>query len=195
MNFLLHLRLNEIAGLPPAGAIIGDVLRGRLDPALPAALARSIALHRRIDALSDRHPLLLACKVAFPASTRRHAGIVLDLLCDHVAAIDWSHYGGAHEALSDFARRMADAVADERAWRISVARSPPAAGRFAALLCSYATEAGIDRALGRVAERLRQPQRLLDAGSGWRIQRSAVSDALPRVFADLAEVARGFPPD
>lgn len=192
MNFLLHLRLTEIAALPPAGAIIGDVLRGRLDPALPEPLARSIALHRRIDALSDRHPALSPIKVRFAPAARRYAGIVLDLVCDHVAANGWPAYGVPDEPLPAFARRMAAAVADEEAWRRAVDQAAPRVERFASLLTSYGDAAGVDRAIQRIAERLRSPTPFLEAAAGWRETIDATASALPEVFTDLAATARGF---
>lgn len=192
MNFLLHLRLNEAAGLPPAGAIIGDVLRGRLDPALPPALARSIALHRRIDALSDRHPALAPVKAGFAPGARRYAGIVLDLLCDHVAANDWTRYGITGESLEAFSHRMANAVADPVAWRVGVGKPAPGAARFDALLVGYRREAGIDRAIERITGRLARPAPFRDAARDWRDHIAATTTALPAVFDTLADVARGF---
>ncbi len=194
MNFLLHLRLADIAGLPPAGAIIGDVLRGRINPALPAPLAQSIALHRRVDALSDRHAVLAGLKAGFAADQRRYAGIVLDLLCDYVAANDWARYGRAGESLTDFAERMAAAVADVGAWQAAVGQAAPEARRFGRLLMSYRDAEGIDRAVARIAERLRQPQPFRDAAEAWRSQIDPTAKVLPTVFADLAEAAQHFSP-
>jgi acyl carrier protein phosphodiesterase len=192
MNFLLHLRLSELAGLPPAGAIIGDVLRGRIDPTLPRPLALSIALHRRVDALSDRHPQLLQLKAGFPPAARRYAGIVLDLLCDHVAANDWRHYGRPDESLDAFSQRMARAVADDSAWRLSVDQAAPGIARFSKLLLGYRETAGIDRAILRIAERLRDPQPFIDAANSWQARIPATSAALPQIFEDLQRAARGF---
>jgi acyl carrier protein phosphodiesterase len=192
MNFLLHLRLNEIAGLPAAGAIIGDVLRGRIDPALPAPLARSIALHRRIDALSDRHPQLLALKCRFTPAARRYAGIVLDLVCDYIAAKDWHRYGGGDETLDAFSRRMADQVAEPDLWHVSVGQPAPSTARFAALLVGYREASGIDHAIDHIAKRLSEPAPFLDAARAWPSQVEAAASALPTVFSDLADAARGF---
>ncbi len=41
MNFLAHLWLTDRAGLPLAGAILGDVLHGALPADMPPALARA----------------------------------------------------------------------------------------------------------------------------------------------------------
>ena len=101
MNFLAHLWLAERAALPLAGAVLGDVVRGRLDGRLPPLLERSIALHRRIDVVTDAHPLVIQARARFENGQRRYAGIVLDVLHDHALALAWP---AQLETLDAFAR-------------------------------------------------------------------------------------------
>jgi acyl carrier protein phosphodiesterase len=183
VNFLAHLWLADRARLPLAGAILGDVLRGPLPPDLPAPLAQSVRLHRRIDAATDRHPRVREARHRFAPPARRHAGIVIDVLFDHVLAREWGAY--STEPLAEFARRAALAVAAEPQWFDRGGAPVPAPLRFAALLASYRREAGIERALRRTAARLRQPSRLLEAMAGWRAHVPALRRDLPAVLADL----------
>ena len=88
MNFLAHLWLTDRAGLPLAGAILGDILRGALPADMPEPLARSVMLHRHVDAHTDRHPRVVAAREHFAPGARRYAGILLDVLFDHVLAQD-----------------------------------------------------------------------------------------------------------
>jgi len=190
MNYLAHLWLTEQAGLPLPGAVLGDLVHGRLDGRFPPALERSIRLHRRVDAVTDAHPLVAAQRTAFGPGARRYAGIVLDLVHDHALALDWERYSG--ERLKLFARRSAQAVAGEKEGFQLAGIGPPSAWRFRLLLLSYAEESGIDRAVRRVASRLKRPEALLEAGRDWRERLPRVRTDLPRLLGDLREAARQF---
>lgn len=189
MNFLAHLWLSDQAGLPLAGAVLGDVVRGRLDGRLPLQLERSIALHRRIDAVTDRHPRIAAAREDFEPGARRYAGIVLDVLHDHALARRWPEQP---ETLTAFALRAAASVADPGAWQLAVGRAAPQAARFAALLQSYRQPDGIDEAFARIAARLARPQPLLDAAKGWRQRMTAVEADGPGLITDLETAALNF---
>jgi len=186
MNFLAHLWLTDRAGLPLVGAVLGDVVRGRLEGSLPAALEASIRFHRQIDVATDAHPISLAARSRFANGARRWSGIVLDVVHDHALALDWPRY--SDETLEAFAIRAARAVADPGAWQIAAGRSPPDAERFAELLLSYRSEAGIDQALQRIAARLRDPTPLIEHAAGWRAHLAEVRASAPALLADLARI-------
>lgn len=185
MNFLAHLWLAERSGTSLAGAILGDVVRGSDLSAYPEELALGIRLHRRVDALTDRHPQVVAVRGDFDASHRRYAGIVIDLACDYALATDWPRHSA--EPLPAFCRRVAAVVARSAGWfEFAGGRAPDAAG-FADLLLSYGETAGIDRAIARVARRMREPQRLLDAASDWQRRAETLQPRMPGLLADLSE--------
>ncbi len=188
MNYLAHLWLTEQAGLPLPGAILGDLVHGRLDGRFPAALERSIRLHRRVDAVTDSHPLVTAQRTTFGPGARRYAGIVLDLVHDHALVLDWERYSA--EPLGLFARRAAQAVAAEKEGFRLAGMSPPPAWRFRRLLLSYGEEGGIDRAIRRVASRLKRPEALLEAGQNWRETLPLVRENLPLLLEDLRAAAQ-----
>ena len=190
MNYLAHLWLSEQAGLPLPGAILGDMVRGRLDGRFPPQLERSIALHRRIDVVTDAHPLVVAARSAYPAGARRYAGIVLDLVHDHCLALDWPRYSPENLAL--FARRAAQALAAEGEGFALAGSSAPSAWRFRRLLLSYVREGSIDSAVRRVASRLKQPQGLIEAARDWRAHLPQARSNLPRLLEDLRAAAIDF---
>jgi acyl carrier protein phosphodiesterase len=192
MNFLAHLWLADQARLPLAGAILGDCVHGALPADMPAPLAQSIQLHRRIDATTDRHPRVEEARRRFGPGARRYAGIILDVLFDHVLAQDWAAY--ASEPLPDFADRAAQAVAAEGEWFVRSQRAAPDRAPFAALLVSYGSASGIERALRRTAGRLRRPQGLLDALRGWHEHVPALRRDLPGLLSDLRPLAAGAAP-
>jgi acyl carrier protein phosphodiesterase len=191
VNFLAHLWLTDRAGLPLAGAILGDVLRGPLPPAMPAPLARSVMLHRQVDAHTDRHPRVVAARSGFPQGARRYSGILLDLLFDHVLAGDWAAHTSLSHAgvpLAQFADRAGREVADGGRWFEHAGDAVPDPARFSALLQSYATVAGMERAIERTAGRLRRPQGLLGAAAGWQARIGALRADLPPLLADLGRL-------
>jgi acyl carrier protein phosphodiesterase len=186
MNFLAHLWLAEQARLPLAGAILGDVLRGPMPETMPPDLAQSVQLHRRLDAATDRHPRVQAARSAFAPGERRYAGIVLDLLYDHVLAQDWPRYSA--EPIGDFARRAAGDVAAAGAWFERAEHAAPRAEPFAELLLSYASPAGFELAARRTAARLSRPQGMLEAMRHWPTHLPRVREGLPDLLADLARL-------
>ena len=183
MNFLAHLWLTDRARLPLAGAILGDVLHGALPPAMPSTLARAVQFHRMVDAHTDRHPRVALVRADFPAGARRFAGIVVDLVFDYVLARDWAAFSA--EPLAQFADRAGREVHDGAAWFEHAGDPAPDAARFSALLQSYASEAGIERAIRRTAARLRLPDGLLRAAAGWPRRVPRLRADLPVVLADL----------
>jgi acyl carrier protein phosphodiesterase len=184
VNFLAHFWLTDKAQLPLAGALLGDVLRGALPAHMPPALAASVTLHRRVDATTDRHPRVVAARSGFEPGARRYAGIVLDLLFDHVLARDWPAYSA--QPLPAFADRAAQAVHEAGAWFEHAGERTPEAAPFSALLQSYASPGGIERAIERTARRLRVPGGMLDAAAGWPGRLPGLTQDLPVLLADLA---------
>lgn len=187
MNFLAHLWLAEQARLPLAGAILGDYFRGALPEELPPSLAESVRLHRRIDAATDRHPVVRAARERFAPGARRYAGILLDILFDHALALDWPRY--SPESLDDFAHRAAREVETEHRWFARAGGSTPRALPFTQLLVSYRSETGFERAVARTAQRLRRPEGLLLAMEGWRETLPGLREDLPRLLEDLSRAA------
>lgn len=188
MNFLAHLWLTDRAGLPLAGAILGDVLRGTLPDDMPEALARSVQLHRRVDAETDRHPRVVAARETFAPGARRYAGIVLDLLFDHVLAQDWPAY--CAQDLPAFAGRAAQEVHLGQPWFERAGSPVPQVGPFSTLLQSYATAEGFELAVLRTSRRLRAPEGLIGAAGGWRGQVPRLRDDLPVLLGHLERLAR-----
>ena len=190
MNFLAHLWLTDRAGLPLAGALLGDYFRGALPADLPPDLAQSVRLHRRIDATTDRHPMVAAARARFAAGARRYSGILLDVLYDHILAQEWPQYSG--EPLPDFALRAAHDIGAQATWFERAGGPVPEAASFNLLLLSYASEAGIEHALRRTARRLKKPQGMLDALPGWQAHLPGVRADLPVLLADLRALSENF---
>ncbi len=187
MNFLAHLWLAEQSDTSMAGAILGDVVRGADLSAYPDEIAAGIRLHRRLDAFTDRHPHIVALRNAQADGVRRYSGIVLDLVADYLLIEEWQHY--TSEPLPAFCARAGAAIEAASPWFLLAGGRSSSADGFAKLLLSYGTAAGIERALWRTAQRLRQPQPLLDAGQHWSQMADALRPQLPDLLHDLRAAA------
>src|SRR3546814_1382776 len=94
--------------------ILGDVVRGADLSTYPDDIAHGIRLHRRVDALTDRHPALHDARASFGEGRRRYAGIVLDLVGDYVLSETWPRYSA--DALTAFHQRAGIAIEAASPW-------------------------------------------------------------------------------
>lgn len=159
MNYLAHLLLGGPSEAALVGSLLGDFVRGPVAawPG-PAAEREAIALHRRIDAFTDRHPDFRASCQRIEPARRRVAGVLVDLYYDHFLALHWSDY--ADEPLAVFCARAYAAL--ER----NQARLPPRLARMVPSLVAedwlgaYREPQAIARTLQGMARRLRRPELL-----------------------------------
>lgn len=94
LNYLAHLYLAREHDALLLGGFLGDFVKGRLTGQRPRDIEAGIQLHRNIDAFTDAHPITQASRNRFPPSTRRMAGIAVDIFYDHILAVNWHHYSG-----------------------------------------------------------------------------------------------------
>ena len=104
MNLLAHALLAAPEADLMLGSLIGDFVRGRIDPALRQEVRAGIALHRAIDAYTDAHAEIAAARGLFAPPFRRYAGILIDVWFDHLLARQWSRFGEGE--LADFSERV-----------------------------------------------------------------------------------------
>jgi acyl carrier protein phosphodiesterase len=109
MNLLAHALLASPDAELMLGSLIGDFVRGRIDPALPPKVRAGIALHRGIDAYTDAHADVAAARALFEPPFRRYAGILLDMWFDHLLARQWARFG--EDDLDAFSDRVRDLLA------------------------------------------------------------------------------------
>ncbi|QDY41182.1 ACP phosphodiesterase [Candidatus Pantoea soli] len=101
MNFLAHLHLASLADSSLLGNLMADFVRGNVQAQWPAPVVAGIALHRRLDALTDSLPEVREARQLFRAETRRVAPVTLDVIWDHFLARHWDHIHPA-QSLRDF---------------------------------------------------------------------------------------------
>ena len=91
LNFLAHLHIAAHCQSDALGNLLGDFVKGQII-GYPAHVAAGIRLHRAIDALTDRHPIMSQLKPYFAPERRRFAPIALDIFWDYCLANHWAHY-------------------------------------------------------------------------------------------------------
>lgn len=145
-------------------------------------------MHRRVDAVTDAHPHVLAARRRFDPARRRVAGIALDVFHDHLLASDWVQHGPA--TLEDFCRQVYVALERQACLLPEPARC--VAQRMAAQdwLGAYAHPDSVSRVLGGIARRLsRGGDRLVASIADLRMQESMLAAGFPGLLADLEQAA------
>ncbi|SCW93557.1 Acyl carrier protein phosphodiesterase [Pseudomonas sp. NFACC15-1] len=160
MNYLAHLHLGGPGREQLLGSLYGDFVKGPLQGQYDPQIEAAIALHRRIDMYTDRHPLVDIALSRFSTVRRRYAGIVLDVFFDHCLARDWALYGEG--PLVDFTSRVYQILRTE----------PQLPGRLAQIapymaaddwLGSYREFDVLGQVLRGISRRLSRPEELAGA--------------------------------
>lgn len=106
MNHLAHLYLARGSDHLLVGGFLGDFVKGPLRGARPHSVERGIALHRSIDAFTDRHPLVATARRALPNAMYRVSGIITDIVFDQCLANRWARHHS--QGLDTFDRDVFD---------------------------------------------------------------------------------------
>ena len=75
---------------PGGWRILGDYLKGRLENRFSLEIEAGILLHRAIDQYTDSHPAVKGSYKRLDPKFRRYAGIITDIVSDHLLALNWS---------------------------------------------------------------------------------------------------------
>jgi len=161
MNVLAHALLASPRPEVMLGSLIGDFVRGRIDPALPPDVRAGVALHRAVDGYTDSHEEVLAARRLFVPPFRRYAGILLDVWFDHLLARQWARFGeGDLDDFSDRVRALLDANAEFVPERMRAFAAYLGAN---ALPAAYRHTAMIGNVLHGMSHRLSRANPLADA--------------------------------
>jgi acyl carrier protein phosphodiesterase len=185
MNYLAHFHLARAEDDWLVGALLGDYVKGPLRGELPAGWEQGIRLHRRIDALSDTHPLRAQLSAALPAEYRRYSGILLDVCCDHWLSRNWTTFHA--EPLPQFAARVYRLLTDHHG------QLPAAAQGFAKrlceydLLCGYGDWEAVPATLARISTRLTRTNPLAAAGAVLQPIAAALEPSFPGFYTHMQQ--------
>lgn len=134
------------------GNFMADAVKGKDLSAWPSGLRVGIRMHRRIDSYTDNHPLTLIGRERLRARCGKYAGVALDLIYDHAIASNWALLRA--EPLHTFAQRMYHLLGTHAL--LMPERTQHMLGYMTRhdWLTSYATTAGIGRAIAGLAARV-----------------------------------------
>jgi acyl carrier protein phosphodiesterase len=153
MNWLAHFVLSPDDDRIRLGNWLPDVLsRPELTAMTDPMVRVGIELHRRIDETTDRHPAVLAARAKLPAGLRRFAGLVLDVTWDHFLARDFERLAG--EPLLGFVDRVQAGLYAHSENLPGEVQDVLARMEDEGWLRAYATPAGVELTLTRIARRL-----------------------------------------
>lgn len=183
MNYLAHLYLagNNTEAL--LGNLMGDFVKGHVDRHFPPAIQEGIALHRKIDAFTDAHPLFRRSKQRLSPEVRRYGGILVDLFYDHFLARHWTSY--ATLPLRHFSQQVYGILlAHYELLPHAMQRSVSYMIRVD-LLMSYQEITGIDRALQGIGRRLKRANPLASAAKELQRHYPALAADFAAFFPEL----------
>lgn len=91
MNYLAHLVLSPANDDILFGNYIADSIRPKQQIAWNDQMRAGYAMHMDIDQYTDRHPAFIKAKDLLKSTHHKYAPVVLDILNDHLLAVNWSN--------------------------------------------------------------------------------------------------------
>lgn len=191
MNHLAHLVLAGRHADHRLGALLGDHIKGTaaLDRLRPE-LRHGVRLHRRIDDWSDHHPAVAALRARLEPPWRRYAGVILDILFDHMLDRHWADF--CDVPIAQFGAEVDRLLLDHRD------QLPPRLERFSrwaratGLWRRFGEPAMLDEIFARVAERHGRREPLAHGTRLLETHGAAIEQAFLALFPDLQARAAGF---
>jgi acyl carrier protein phosphodiesterase len=193
MNLLAHAFLSPPDA--PAGILVGnlsaDWIKGKVRHALPDDFRAGVALHRRIDAFTDSHPLVEKCAGLLEPRWNRYAAVLVDMLFDHVLSVRWTEYGRTS--------RRVFIAATYHTLQNHVHILPPRARHASAFLIAddwfncYATLDGVALCLTQLSRRLNHDIDLAPAVADFRAHETAFHEAFTEFFPALRRHVEAVP--
>lgn len=154
MNYLAHLYLAEEHSESLLGNLLGDFVKGAVGDGYSEEVRRGIELHRKVDRYTDSHSVVRASISRISPHRRRFAGVMVDIFYDHLLAKNWLTYSTT--PLAQFSQHI---------YQILHANHDLLPARLQQMLpyiigedwlTSYREMQSIDRALNRIANRIRK---------------------------------------
>ncbi len=136
-----------------AGNVFADFMRRVGAEPLDDDFRAGLALHRAMDAFTDRHPVVRGLRGYFSPSRRRLAGVLTDVAFDYCLVMEWSRY--REESLEDYVaarlRPIRAYVASRGSPLVQIVDKAERGG----WLLSYGSREGLHKTFARMASRHR----------------------------------------
>jgi acyl carrier protein phosphodiesterase len=191
MNFLAHLYLSGNSADVMTGNFIGDFVRGKnLHDKFNKQVVLGIELHRSIDAFTDSHAVVGQSKKRLFPYYRHYAAVIIDIYYDHFLARNWALYHT--ELLPDYADAcyaILQARLEQLPQEVQYVLPYMIKGNW---LVSYATTAGIQRALSGMARRTSFVSRMEEAVGDLELHYADFESEFKLFFPELRQHASNF---
>jgi acyl carrier protein phosphodiesterase len=188
LNYLAHVALSGRNSEHQVGGLLGDFVRGPLRGEYSAAIEVGIDAHRKLDVYVDRQPEMHRFVRRFDRPMRRYAGIVGDIVYDHLLSANWLRY--YPQSLEEFCQEFYGDLSRHR----NVL--PRRAQEFLHLapkvkwLQSYSDYSNLPLILSRVGSRFKKPVALQDALPIFAKYRTEISSDFHRLYPRLQDFMR-----
>jgi acyl carrier protein phosphodiesterase len=154
MNWLAHLVLSERSSAFRLGNLLPDLMTRAELAVAPEIFQRGIECHRRIDAFTDRHPVVRRSVRRVSPAHRRFAPILMDIFYDHYLSVHWARH--CAQPLAEFVQEIYTSFNKHGAQLPPTTRSHLERMRVENWLSSYREIDGVRLTLDRISQRLRR---------------------------------------
>lgn len=189
MNYLAHFHLAGSEAGYIQGALLGDFVKGPLRGQYPTMTEKGIALHRKIDAISNDACEIKLASRELPPALRRYAGIITDVVFDYFLSHHWNRFHSV--PLEQFAQSIYRTLSDDREW-------PENARHFSRrlieydLLCQYGQWSTVERVIASIGARLSRDNPLHGAAGAIKPQLEPLEQAFLNIYPKLQQDAANF---
>ena len=183
MNYLAHLFLSPDNPAIRVGNLMGDFVKGNQLDYLPDGVRQGIYLHRAIDQFTDHHPQVRALKSLLSPQRKRFAGIINDIVFDHLLASHWQNFSDV--SLSEFAQLRYQELTDYQVHmpeKMLTMVNRMIAGNW---LVGYRLPSSIDGAINGVSRRIRFDNQLAGAAEEVMPAMASYEQAFIAFFPEL----------
>ena len=195
MNFLAHAFLSGEFSELMLGNLMGDFVKGNYtDDGYATAVQKGIALHRKIDAFTDTHPVVRDCKSRLFPTYRHYAGVIIDMFFDHFLAAGFQDY--SQMPLPDFAEKVYQLLQQNQPLLPRKMQRMLFYMQSQNWLVSYAQPKGIEKALIGLAQRTTFASKMefaiRDLEKDYSFYKAAFEEYFPQVV-QYVQVAKTMP--
>jgi len=191
MNWLAHALLSENTTVFRLGNLLPDFLNAAELSLLDPVFQPGAACHRRIDAFTDRHPVVRGSVRRF-ATHRRVAPVLVDVFFDHFLSVDWAQHSA--QPLEVFVAEVYEGFEAHRAQLPESLWLALLRMRAENWLGSYRDFDGLRCTLTRMERRFRRPVDLVGGLLELERNYAALHEDFREFFPELrAAVSAGWP--
>jgi acyl carrier protein phosphodiesterase len=183
VNYLAHFYLADPEKDLMFGNYIGDGVKGSDLTGYSENVQRGIRFHRFIDSYTDTHKIVKEAKKLFYPNQRKFSGVVVDVLFDHLLALNWKQH--ADQELNAFAKHCYEVI-DSHPETLPI-RSERFYGYMVSnnLLEDYGSESGIQRVFIGMDSRTKFSSNMSSSLEDLNTYRTEFSQMFEQFFPDV----------